>query len=106
VGGTCPTCRLTGATSYHWTQLDNIKRDPFEIAVGDDQKTALSLGGSLDTPATAYIYDWNLLPIGQLLWLKELTSYVKYPPLQDPASYNLDQVLQEVKKEHAKNALD
>jgi hypothetical protein len=47
-----------------------------------------------------------LLPIGQLLWLKELQSYVKYPPLQDPASYNLDQVLQEVEKEHAKNALD
>jgi hypothetical protein len=41
------------------------------------------------------MYDWNLLPIGQLLWLKELTRYVKYPPLQDPASYNLDQVLQD-----------
>jgi arylsulfatase A-like enzyme len=104
--GTCPTCGLTGATSYHWTQIDNIKRDPFEIAVGDDQKTALSLGGSLDTPATAYIYDWNLLPIGQLLWLKELSSYIQFPPLQDPASYNLDQVLAEVKKAHAKSALD
>jgi hypothetical protein len=52
-------------------------------------------------PATAdygvyrSMYDWNLLPIGQLLWLKELTRYVKYPPLQDPASYNLDQVLQD-----------
>lgn len=56
--------------------------------------------------AAGFRYDWNLLPIGQLLRLKELQSYVKYPPLQDPASYNLDQVLQEVKKEHAKNALD
>jgi hypothetical protein len=41
-----------------------------------------------------------------LLWLKELQSYVKCPPWQDPASYNLDQVLQQVKKEHAKSVLD
>src|SRR6202166_232164 len=40
--GACPTCGLTGATTYHWTQIDNIKRDPFEGAVGDEQKTILS----------------------------------------------------------------
>ena len=44
-------------------------------------------------PSTAYIYDWNLLPIGQALWLKELETYQKFPPMQDPASYNLDQVM-------------
>ena len=38
---------------------------------------------------TAYIYDWNLLPIGQSLWLKELKSYIDFPPMQYPASYNL-----------------
>ena len=37
-------------------------------------------------PSTAYIYDWNMLPIGQLLWLKELESYKEFPPMQDPAS--------------------
>ena len=42
------------------------------------------------SPSTAYIYDWNMLPIGQALWLKELETYVKFPPMQDPASYNLD----------------
>ena len=47
---------------------------------------------------TAYLYDWNILPIGQLLWLKELESYVEFPPMQDPASYNLSQVLEQVKK--------
>ena len=31
-----------------------------------------------------------MLPIGQALWLKELETYVKFPPMQDPASYNLD----------------
>ena len=39
-----------------------------------------------------------MLPIGQVLWLKELESYVEYPPMQDPASYNLDQVMQQVKQ--------
>ena len=42
---------------------------------------------------TAYVYDWNMLPIGQALWLKELESYIPFPPLQDPASYNLEQVI-------------
>ncbi len=97
--GTCPSCGLTGATTYHWTQLANIKRDPFEISVGEDTKTALGLGGALAAPSTAYIYDWNILPIGQVLWLKELESYVAFPPMQDPASYNLSQVLAEVKKQ-------
>ena len=35
-----------------------------------------------------------MLPIGQALWLKELESYKEFPPMQDPASYNLDQVLE------------
>ena len=47
---------------------------------------------------TAYIYDWNMLPIGQLLWLKELMSYKGLPPLQAPETYNLDGILQEMKK--------
>ena len=38
-----------------------------------------------------------MLPIGQALWLKELESYIPFPPLQNPASYNLEQVLQQVK---------
>ena len=37
-------------------------------------------------------------PIGQALWLKELVCYAAYPPLQDPASYNLDQVIQQIKQ--------
>ena len=56
-------------------------------------------GGALAAPSTAYIYNWNILPIGQLLWLKELESYVEFPPMQDPASYNLTQVLEQVKKQ-------
>jgi len=58
----------------------------------------MSIGGALGAPSTAFIYDWNILPIGQQLWLEELQSYVTYPPLQVPASYNLSQVLEQVKK--------
>ena len=43
-------------------------------------------------------YDWNMLPIGQQLWLMHLETYVKFPPLQNPASYNLEQVMQQVRE--------
>ena len=39
-----------------------------------------------------------MLPIGQALWLKELETYITFPPLQDPASYNLEQVMQQVRE--------
>ncbi|WP_457302322.1 sulfatase-like hydrolase/transferase, partial [Phyllobacterium sp. P5_D12] len=89
---------LNGVVPYHWTQVVNIKRDPFETSVGQQIKTLMGQGGTLAGPVTAYIYDWNLLPIGQVLWLKELQSYVDFPPMQDPASYNLEQVVQQVKQ--------
>jgi arylsulfatase A-like enzyme len=81
---------------FHFTLVQNIKRDPFEQAVGVDQKTAMGLGGALSAPATAFLYDWNMLPIGQLLWEKELMSYKPFPPLQAPETYNLDGILKQV----------
>jgi arylsulfatase A-like enzyme len=83
---------------FHFTLIQNIKRDPFEQAVGIDVKSALGLGGALAGPVTAFLYDWNMLPIGQQLWLKHLESYIPYPPLQEAASYNLTQVIEQVKK--------
>jgi len=59
---------------------------------------------SVASPSTAYLYNWNILPVGQLLWLKELESYKEFPPMQDPASYNLDQVLAQLK--NSKNRSD
>src|SRR5258707_11108585 len=76
----------------------NLKRDPFETSWGDDKKASFWFSGALAGPVSAYIYDWNLLPIGQVLWLKELESYREFPPLQDPASYNLDQVMEQLNK--------
>ena len=92
-----PAGFISGVLPFHWAQVVNIKRDPFETSIGSQYKTLLGLGGSIGSPSTAYVYDWNMLPIGQALWLKELESYKEFPPMQDPASYNLDQVLQQIK---------
>jgi arylsulfatase A-like enzyme len=89
---------IAGVMPYHWTEVVNIKRDPFETSLGSHTKTLLGMGGAIAAPVTAYIYDWNMLPIGQALWLKELQTYVDFPPMQKPASYNLEQVMAQVKE--------
>ena len=91
-----PTGFITGVQPFSWTQVVNIKRDPFETSIGDFSKTMFGVGGALGGPVTAYVYDWNMLPIGQSLWLTELATYNEFPPLQNPASYNLDDVIKQV----------
>src|SRR3984893_11927926 len=89
---------VPGVQTQFVAGMINLKRDPFETGIGQWQKAVLGFGGALAGPVTGYLYDWNLLPIGQALWLKELETYKQSPPLQDPASYNLDQVMEELKK--------
>jgi arylsulfatase len=91
---------LEPLTAWHFPLIQNIKRDPFEQFVStDDTKSLLMFGGTLTAPSTAFMYDGlGIMPLGQLLWLKELESYIPYPPLQAPESYNLTQVLAQVKK--------
>ena len=89
-----------GVQTQFAASLTNLKRDPFEEAVtaAEWNKTSPnSFAGALAGPLTAQIYDWNLLPIGQMLWLKELETYKKFPPLQSPESWNLDQVTAQIK---------
>jgi arylsulfatase A-like enzyme len=93
-----PAGFINGVIPYSWTQVVNIKRDPFETSIGEHTKTLMGTGGALAGPVTAYQYDWNMLPIGQSLWLRELKSYIDYPMLQNPASYNLDQVIQQIQE--------
>jgi len=83
---------------FNFTLVQNIKRDPFEQAVGESQKTVNGWGGALGAPMTAFLYDWNMLPIGQLLWEKELESYKEFPPLQAPETYNLTGILDAMRK--------
>jgi len=94
--------------SYHFPLIQNIKRDPFEqFVTPDDTKSLMYFGGSLAAPSTAYMYDGlGIMPLGQVLWLQQLETYAKFPPLQSPETYNLNQVLQEVKKMHGSNPSD
>jgi arylsulfatase len=95
---------LMPLVNYHWTLVANIKRDPFEQAVVVGQgKSLMNLGGSLASPSTAYIYDWNMLPVGQMLWTKHLMSYREFPPLQAPETYNLDGILKAMQSESGKS---
>jgi hypothetical protein len=88
-----------GITTYHFPAIQNIKRDPFEQnVIPSDSKSLLAFGGTLAAPSSAFMYDGlGIMPVGQQLWLEQLESYKKFPPLQAPESYNLSQVLQEVK---------
>ena len=79
---------------YHFTMLTNLERDPFEQSQG--AKSFNSFGGALTGPVTSYIYDWNILPIGQRLALQHLETYEAYPPMQAPASWNLSQVMEQI----------
>ena len=92
-----PAGFINGVLPYHWTQVVNIRRDPFETSIGQQNKTLFGMGGAIASPSTAYVYDWNMLPIGQQLWLRELESYHDFPPMQDPSSYNLEDVIKRVK---------
>ncbi len=86
-------------TNYHWTLVGNVKRDPFEQTISfSDSKSAMALGGALAAPSTAYLYDWNMLPIGQQLWYKELMSFKEFPPMQAAESYNLSGILEQMEK--------
>jgi arylsulfatase A-like enzyme len=89
-----------GVQTQFMATMTNLKRDPFEEAVtsGEWNKTAPnSFAGAIAGPVTAYIYDWNMLPLGQQLWLRELESYKEFPPLQSPESWNLSQVTEQIR---------
>jgi hypothetical protein len=88
---------VPGVQTQFMASMTNLKRDPFETAVGEERKAAFGYGGALAGPVTAFIYDWNMLPLGQLLWLKELETYKRFPPLQSPESWNLDQVTEQIR---------
>jgi len=93
-----PAGGIMPLTQFHFTLVQNIKRDPFEQAVGTSVKSAFATGGSLGGPVTAFQYDWNMLPIGQQLWLKHLETFEKFPPLQPAESYNLSSIEAQVKR--------
>jgi len=83
----------------HFPLIQNIKRDPFEqFVTPKDTKSLLFFGGALAAPSTAFMYSGlGIMPLGQQLWLKQLESYKKFPPMQAPETYNLEQVEQQLR---------
>ena len=45
-----PAGAITGVVPYHWTQIVNIKRDPFETSIGEQIKTLMGYGGAIAAP--------------------------------------------------------
>jgi arylsulfatase len=96
-----PAGWLAELQKWNFPLIQNIKRDPFEQNVApNDTKSLLYFGGALAAPSTAFMYDGlGIIPLGQQLWLEKLQSLVTFPPLQSPETYNLGQVIQEIKSE-------
>ena len=42
-----PAGFIAGVLPYHWAQVVNIKRDPFETSIGEQIKTLTGMGGAL-----------------------------------------------------------
>jgi hypothetical protein len=76
--------------------LTNIRQDPFE-------RLPVLRGESLNTGSPGYLNDfyarefWRFVLVQQLVTKLALTA-VDYPPMQDPASFNLDAVKKKVEE--------
>jgi arylsulfatase A-like enzyme len=76
-------------TKLRLPHIFNLRRDPFERA---------------DFNSNTY-FDWMVDHVPQLyqaqaLVAQQIANFIKYPPRQKPASFNLDQVLEQVTKPH------
>jgi arylsulfatase A-like enzyme len=76
-------------TKLRLPHIFNLRRDPFERA---------------DYNSNTY-FDWMVDHVPQLyqaqaLVAQQIANFIKYPPRQKPASFNLDQVLEQVTKPH------
>ena len=85
--------------SYHFTLVQNIKRDPFEQMVVPGEGKSLN-GRRRSTRCTEYRLhlQLELLPIGQQLWEQHLMTYQTFPPMQAPETYDLSGILREMQK--------
>ena len=84
---------------FHLTLVQNIKRDPFEQAVGDRPEVGMSLGGALGSPDHRLSSTTGTCcPSASSCGERNSMSYKKFPPLQAPETYNLSQIIEMVKK--------
>ena len=88
-----PTGWLGETVSLDWPVITNVRIDPFEMTglpAGKD-------GGSLAD------YDFFVYEVGRFVQAQEqieelVLTFVDYPPMHDPASFNLDAVKKKIEK--------
>ena len=85
-----------GLAHYNFTLIQNIKRDPFEQAVAQEQKTATGFGVCL-LRRRPQCNTTDIIPLGQQMALMLLQTFRDFPPLQLAADYNLDQVIAQIR---------
>lgn len=91
-----PSGWLGGTVKPDWPILVNLRLDPFERA---------GLGKSLNF-ANWYSYEfWRFVLVQQVVG-QYAQSFVDFPPLQKGASFNLDQVKEELQRKIASQASD
>ena len=69
---------------FHLTLVSEHQARPFEPAVGDRREDGDGLGRRARRPGYGLSYDWNMLPIGQQLWEKDLLTYIDVPAAAGP----------------------
>ncbi len=79
--------------------MTNFKRDPFEqnVTPWESKSLAMTMGTLIPSASMSY-YGFPTLPLGQKLAMEHLETYKAFPPLQAPASHNLSQVQEEIRK--------
>ena len=83
-----------GATSdLGWPVVTNLRLDPFERA-------GLSDGGEMGSMAyyNYFIYEFWRFVDSQNKVQELIETFVEFPPMQDPASFNLDSVKKKIEK--------
>ena len=97
--GSSGASALMGPRTYGWAQVQNIRRDPFEQAVGEETEVGdvngrhTCLPERPQTPTTG-----TCSRLQSNCGCRNWGSYIPFPPLQDPARDNLVQVLEQVKR--------
>ena len=86
---------------FHFTLVQNIKRDPFEQAVGIDQKSAMSMGGALGGPDDRVSVRLEHAADRPAVVAEAPRVVQDVPAAAGGGVYNLTQVIEQVKKANA-----
>ena len=100
MSGTDPTGAMQGKTTYGWTMVDNIKRDPFEIAGGLDDLKIRDVIRAVHLPRQALLTctTGTCCLSASCCGRKSSSRTRSFPPLQAPETYNLSGILAEMKR--------